>query len=42
MKILLYENQSDFQFLRLVTTALMVSTNDLYKNIDKGYYTSLI
>ena len=42
MNILLYENQSDFQLLHLVTTALMVSTNDLYKNIDKGNYTGLI
>ena len=42
INILFYENQSDFQLLHLVTTALMVGTNDLYKNIDKGNYTSLI
>ena len=38
----LYEHQSGFRFLYLVTTALMASTNDWYLNVDKGKYTGII
>ena len=40
--ILFYEHQPGFQFIHLVSTALMVSTNNLCQKIDKGNYTSLI
>ena len=39
---LLYEHQSGFRLLHSITTALLVSTNDWYLNMDKGKYTGLI
>ena len=40
--MLFYDHQPGFQLIHLVSTALMVSTNNLCQKIDKGNYTSLI
>ena len=37
----LYQHQSGFRLLHSVTAVLMVSTNDLYLNIDKGKHIGL-